>query len=100
MLHHLAANAKLPALREMCRVLKPGRSLHVADFAEGGHGRGLHGVLASILHLRRGVIRRPLVLDLMRDAGLPDSQEVAQQASALGRIVYYRAVADRETRSP
>jgi ubiquinone/menaquinone biosynthesis C-methylase UbiE len=92
MLHHLDSNAKVPALREVCRVLKPGGSLHLADFDAGDHARGLHGFLASLLHARHARVVRSKVLDLMQDAGLAHSQEVARHASVMGPIVYYRAV--------
>jgi len=92
MLHHLDSNPKVPALREVCRVLKPGGSLHLADFDAGDHARGLHGFLASLLHARHARVVRSKVLDLMQDAGLAHSQEVARHASVMGPIVYYRAV--------
>ena len=92
MLHHLGSQAKVPALREIRRVLMPGGSLHLADFDGGGHAQGLHAVLATILHARQGSTSQSLVPGLMRDAGLSDSQEVERRASVLGRIVYYRAV--------
>ena len=92
MLHHLDSTAKVPALLEVCRVLKPGGSLHLADFDAGDHGRGLHGFLASLLHARHARVVRSQVLDLMQDAGLAHSQEVARHASVMGPIVYYRAV--------
>jgi ubiquinone/menaquinone biosynthesis C-methylase UbiE len=92
MLHHLDSSAKVPALREVCRVLKPGGSLHLADFDAGDHARGLHGVLASLLHARHAPVVRSKVLDLMQDAGLAHSQEVARRASVMGPIVYYMAM--------
>jgi ubiquinone/menaquinone biosynthesis C-methylase UbiE len=90
MLHHLQPEAKLLAVREACRVLKPGGSLHLADFDEGHHHRG--GFLASILHSRHGSSSHHTVLGLMRNAGFADSQEIADEAAILGRIVYYKAV--------
>ena len=92
MLHHLDSNAKVPALREVCRVLKPGGSLHLADFDAGEHARGLHGFLASLVHARHTRVVRSQVLDLMQDAGLADAQEVARRLSVMGPIAYYRAV--------
>jgi len=92
MLHHLDSNAKVPALREVCRVLKPGGSLHLADFDAGDHARGLHGFLASLLHARHARVVRSKVLDLMQDAGLARSQEIARRASVMGPVVFYRAV--------
>lgn len=90
MLHHVQPAAKVLALREAFRVLKPGGSLHLADFDEGEHHPG--GFLASIFHHRHGSSSHHIVLGLMRDAGFTDSQEVAHQTVILGRIAYYKAV--------
>lgn len=93
MLHHVKPDAKLPSLREALRVLKPGGSLHLADFdgVERSLG-GFHRFLASIFHSRHGSSDQHLVLGLMQDAGFADCQEVAHQTTILGRIVYYKAV--------
>jgi len=90
MLHHLHAEVKGAALREVRRVLRPGGTLHLADF-EGGHSPGLHQVLARLVHSRQGSTRRAVVLDLMQEARLVDLQEVAHHASIMGPIVFYRA---------
>lgn len=91
MLHHLPRGVKLPALREIQRVLQPGGSLHLADFDHGDQARGLHGFLASLLHGRRGPSPQSAVLSLMREAGFADPREVARVASVLGRVSYFRA---------
>ena len=90
MLHHVRSDAKLPTIREACRVLKPGGSLHLADFGEGQHHWG--GFLASVLHSRHGSSSHQIVLGLMGDAGFEAPQEVAHETLTLGRIVYYKAV--------
>ena len=93
MLHHVHPDAKLLAIREARRVLKPGGSLHLVDFEEGQHrADGFHGFLASIVHSRHGSSSQHIVLGLMRDAGFEGCQEVAHETTILGRIVYYKAI--------
>jgi SAM-dependent methyltransferase len=93
MLHHVQSDAKSLVVQESRRVLKSGGSLHLVDFEEGQHSAGgFHGFLASILHSRHGSSSQHIVLGLMRDAGFEDSQEVANETTIVGRIVYYKAV--------
>lgn len=90
MLHHLQPAAKVLALREACRVLKPGGSLHLADFAEGEHSRS--GFLANILHPPHQSRLHHRVPNLMQEAGFADPTEFAHQDAIVGRIAYYVAV--------
>jgi SAM-dependent methyltransferase len=93
MLHHLPHDVKPLAMRQAYRVLKPGGSLHLADFDEAEQpSDGFHGLLAGLFHSRHGSSPHQTVLALLRDAGFTDAQEVAHEATILGRVVYYKAV--------
>ena len=93
MLHHVKPDAKALTLREAFRVLKPGGSLHLADFEESERpSGGIHGLIASRLHARHGSSPHHLVLSLMKEAGFDDPEEVVHQTSIMGRIVYYKAI--------
>ena len=93
MLHHVNPDAKHASLQQAYRVLKPGGSLHLADFEEGEQlPGGFHGVIARLMHSRHGSSSHHAVLDLMRHAGFADTQVVAQQTTVLGRVVFYKGV--------
>ena len=89
MLHHIQPPAKLPALREVFRVIKPGGSLELVDFQEGDHNPPGHIGMRPHSHgesrFHHGVVY------LMQEAGFASPTEVDHQTNILGRIVYYRA---------
>ena len=90
MFHHIQPASKLPALRQICRVLKPGGSLHLVDFQEGEHPRGGH--LAFVPHPHKESRFHYAIPHLLREAGFADPTEVAHQATIIGRIAYYIAI--------
>lgn len=90
MFHHLDEDLRVPSLREVLRVLRPGGSLHLMDF--GGDSHHLHG-------LTRFARRSPALRDnwddriptLMRQAGFTESTETGHLTKHIGRLTYYRA---------
>ncbi|HKN53970.1 MAG TPA: SAM-dependent methyltransferase, partial [Amycolatopsis sp.] len=75
---------------EVLRVLRPGGSLHLVDFA--GEAHGVHGLLARRVHSDRladnGGDGIPRLLDA---AGFECAEVAARRHPILGRITYYRA---------
>ncbi|MFD2416653.1 class I SAM-dependent methyltransferase [Amycolatopsis pigmentata] len=91
MLHHLDAATKTAAASEIARVLRPGGSLHLVDFA--GEQHGLHGFLAHRVvksgHLAgTGPDGIPALLNA---AGLECAEVASSRHPVMGRITYYRA---------
>lgn len=92
LLHHLDRGAKLAALREMQRVLKPAGALHILDF-----GRP-HTRLAWLISLvsrrfeRTADNIRGLIPELMQQAGFSEVAETGQQMALVGTLSLYRGI--------
>ncbi|WP_326549399.1 class I SAM-dependent methyltransferase [Micromonospora sp. NBC_01813] len=91
MLHHLDADERTRALREIRRVLRPDGQLHIVDIdgAAPGHGNGrLHS------DPRVAASRPERVLAALTEAGLTGGAENGRSRGRLGRLssfVFYRA---------
>ena len=106
MFHHLDEQTQQRTLTEVLRVLKPGGSFHLLDFAstdDGSHGAASHSHTTHSLHERLMHLFHPRnrlqdnsdagILGLMTGAGFPNVQKVkdGRMLFDLLRIVYYRA---------
>jgi ubiquinone/menaquinone biosynthesis C-methylase UbiE len=90
MFHHVEAADRAKMLREVRRVLAPGGSFHLLDFAGP---EKTDGFFARLLHrharLKENSTAR--ILEAMREAGLRDPVRVADGKLLLAKIAYYRA---------
>jgi ubiquinone/menaquinone biosynthesis C-methylase UbiE len=94
MLHHVPADRREPAMREVRRVLRPGGALHLVDI--GGEDAPADGWLARRAH-RHGLTEGEVgggIPDLLRRAGFLDVRETGSDTRRhVGRVTFYRAVA-------
>ncbi|MCM3845778.1 class I SAM-dependent methyltransferase [Pseudonocardia sp. DR1-2] len=121
MLHHIAADARVAALREAHRVLAPGGSLHLVDLDHdprtGGRMRTVNRMLSLLARLdpahrrsRHGARRdhgghgpgghghgghghgaQQPVPELLAAAGFTDATVVGHGTTRMGPVTYYRA---------
>lgn len=93
MFHHLEERDREKMLREVLRVLKPGGSFHLVDFAggeDGAHGRWGHLVNS---HARLKDNSQQRILQLMSRAGFANAEKVKDGRMLFGflRTAYYKA---------
>lgn len=93
MFHHLSQDAKTSTLREVHRVLRPGGSLHLVDFA-GSAAKG--GFLMRLFHADEAMADNASdrLIQRLRETGFAGSECVKQERRLLGqvRLNYYRAL--------
>jgi ubiquinone/menaquinone biosynthesis C-methylase UbiE len=93
MFHHLEADEKETALREVRRVLKPGATFHMLDFATPDSNSA--GRITRLLHSSHRLKDNSddRIISFMSRAGLSDPKRVAGRALFVGYIAYYQASA-------
>ena len=89
MFHHIRKDDKPKVLAEIRRVLKPGGSLELIDFAGN-----VHSFLGQIFHGHKalGPPAGDCMLARLRDAGFPDAQRTNDLGTVFGRVAFYQAV--------
>ena len=95
MFHHLEEQEREKTLREVLRVLKPGGSFHLLDFAGGEDGaQGRWGRLLNS-HARLGDNSHRRILQQMRHAGFMNAEKVKDGSMlfALMPTAYFKAEA-------
>jgi ubiquinone/menaquinone biosynthesis C-methylase UbiE len=90
MYHHLPHDEKENTLGEVHRVLRPGGSFHIMDFA-GPHDH--HSLFAHLFHVgeRFSDNDESAILGLLHNSGFSSAQKTAARRLIFGPIAYYQA---------
>ena len=93
MFHHLEEQNREKTLKEVSRVLKPGGSFHLLDFAGGDNGS--YGPLGRLIHSSHRLKdnEQERLLELMRRDGFAKAEKVKVGSMLFGllRTVYFQA---------
>lgn len=100
MLHHLDDDAKAATAAEIQRVLRPGGSLHLVDFATQAHTRGAHNIHALLFRRARnsGHVAHSGGEDIahvLAAAGLECTLTATRRHPVMGPYSYFRATCPR-----
>ena len=95
MFHHLEEQDREGTLSEVMRVLKPGGSFHLLDFA--GHDNGSRGHFSGLIHSSNRLKDNSegRILQLMKHAGFIKANKIKDGSMLFGllRTAYYEATA-------
>jgi ubiquinone/menaquinone biosynthesis C-methylase UbiE len=96
MFHHLEDQDREKMLREVLRVLRPGGSFHLLDFAGGEDGSHGHWGRLVNSHARLKDNSQERILQLMSRAGFVNAAKVKEGSMLFGllRTAYYKAEPD------
>ena len=89
-MHHLTAENKLRALREVLRVLRPGGELHVVDFGKP-HTAWARLISCALQRFEEAEDNlKGLLPEMFRQAGLDRVAEMARYATVFGTLSLYQ----------
>lgn len=87
--HHLVKEQKIPAMREVFRVLKPGGLFLLADF-----GKPHHFLMSIMAHIVENLENtsdniQGLLPDIMKKSGFSDATQIRRFSTTFGTLAFY-----------